>query len=509
MCNSWHWNVAGVALIQKGYSIVCAERGRWSVAYTPRCTGVRHLDCSALMKRIKVGCSGLKCPFNASFVAILAVIFCACVPIKVSAEMLYSWSQIVADSNLSVRVVVSADDSCPLLEVDGVGVNMDVRALPDEGVFDDIVCEKVLPPSYKIRTIRAAGRKFPDLHIKNGREKLKVAVLGDTGCRVSSTIQQDCKSEDGWVLGKVLRGVASHNADIVIHVGDYLYREVSCGDESKCDVDVFGDNAKTWAADWLALMQLISEKHVFVFARGNHEDCKRSYRGWFRYLDAYSISEKGAACENVLPSWVLDFAKWNMGNVAIYVYDSSAINDAYMGCRKCTRKFKSRFLKVVDGSKDNVRTRILVTHRPLWSHLDKIGGSAHRGSMLQVDMLGKVLAQNFDGIISGHVHLGEMLYAYVANGKNTKNFSASGEVEPKLFQIISGNGGALLEKEILSSGNEIFLSEQGSLIGVMGTLREYGFCVIDFLEEQGPNKMLATFYGVNGDGGERKRFFIQ
>ncbi|MEH0831661.1 hypothetical protein [Anaplasma bovis] len=39
------------------------------------------------------------------------------------------------------------------------------------------------------------------------------------------------------------------------------------------------------------------------------------------------------------------------------------------------------------------------------------------------------------------------------------------------------------------------------LLRVMGMLREYGFCVIDFLEDQGHNKASATFYFANGWGG--------
>ncbi|MDB1135433.1 hypothetical protein [Candidatus Anaplasma sp. TIGMIC] len=50
------------------------------------------------------------------------------------AKLLFTWSQIIEGSNLSVRAVVSPDDECPLLDVESVVVAMSVRDACSGGI---------------------------------------------------------------------------------------------------------------------------------------------------------------------------------------------------------------------------------------------------------------------------------------------------------------------------------------------------------------------------------------
>ncbi len=46
-----------------------------------------------------------------------------------------------------------------------------------------------------------------------------------------------------------------------------------------------GDNWEAWNADFFAPAAKLLAGAPWVFTRGNHESCDRSWRGWFYYLD--------------------------------------------------------------------------------------------------------------------------------------------------------------------------------------------------------------------------------
>ncbi|KAF2281710.1 hypothetical protein GH714_042534 [Hevea brasiliensis] len=164
----------------------------------------------------------------------LRVAACLCVlPAWSAAEVLFSWSQIAVGSKLSIRAVVPSGESCPDLHVDSRVVKMGTRAHPEPGV-------------------------------RRRRDGLaRVVFVGDTGCRVSRLLEQDCKSPTIG-LRDVLSGIANQNPDLVVHVGDYLYREVECTDKSKCDKHFTGIDLNL-DRDWLSPLQSVSDKLVFLF----------------------------------------------------------------------------------------------------------------------------------------------------------------------------------------------------------------------------------------------------
>jgi hypothetical protein len=64
---------------------------------------------------------------------------------------------------------------------------------------------------------------------------------------------QDCNDPSQWPFGAVSSAAAVSKPDLVIHVGDYLYRESSCpaGDRG-CTGSPFGDDWAAWKADFHA-----------------------------------------------------------------------------------------------------------------------------------------------------------------------------------------------------------------------------------------------------------------
>ena len=76
---------------------------------------------------------------------------------------------------------------------------------------------------------------------------------------------------------------AKFKPDLVIHVGDYLYRESACPPGNQgCAGSPWGDNWTTWKADFFDPAAPLLAAAPIVLVRGNHEDCKRAGPGWTR-----------------------------------------------------------------------------------------------------------------------------------------------------------------------------------------------------------------------------------
>jgi len=154
---------------------------------------------------------------------------------------------------------------CPAIELDGTEQPMQIRARTDAGVslrFPVTVCEKLIPPETRSASIAGQLLPLPAARLE------AIVVLGDTGCRMkagttgkrasSADIDeaedgkfQDCNDPSQWPFGAVSSAAAASKPDLVIHVGDYLYRESSCpaGDRG-CAGSPFGDDWAAWKADF-------------------------------------------------------------------------------------------------------------------------------------------------------------------------------------------------------------------------------------------------------------------
>ncbi|MEA2968860.1 MAG: hypothetical protein QOE78_2121, partial [Alphaproteobacteria bacterium] len=160
------------------------------------------------------------------------------------------------------RAVLAQASSCPDITIDGAQQPMSVRALPD-ATFPVLICERTIPAG-------ATSASLENLPLPVPRPALKsIAAFGDTGCRLKSAKTaakegdingadargkfQDCNDPTLWPFAQVAQSVADAKPDLVIHVGDYLYRESACptGDAG-CARSPYGDDWPTWKADFFA-----------------------------------------------------------------------------------------------------------------------------------------------------------------------------------------------------------------------------------------------------------------
>ncbi|MBM5658739.1 serine/threonine protein phosphatase, partial [Burkholderia pseudomallei] len=61
-------------------------------------------------------------------------------------------------------------------------------------------------------------------------EPQRVAIVADTGCRMKKADNafQACSDATVWPFATIAASIAKLNPDLLLHVGDYHYRENAC-----------------------------------------------------------------------------------------------------------------------------------------------------------------------------------------------------------------------------------------------------------------------------------------
>ena len=140
----------------------------------------------------------------------------------------------------TIARAVLAGDACPVLRVDGVPLAMQTRAAPavaplrpkqaKPADFPLRVCEAFLPAGARVASVSGQALPLPQAQPR------RILVLGDTGCRIkqSDNIYQDCSNPAAWPFRALAMAAAQEHPDLVVHVGDYHYRESACPAGAGC-----------------------------------------------------------------------------------------------------------------------------------------------------------------------------------------------------------------------------------------------------------------------------------
>ena len=136
------------------------------------------------------------------------------------------------------RVLIDAP-ACPAIELNRRSQPMTLRA-PAETIplrstpsapadskpaeFPLLTCEAALPAGTTSASV--LGRTLP----LPKAEPRRIVVIGDTGCRLqkSSNSYQACNDIAQYPFATIAAQAAAWKPDLVIHVGDYHYRENAC-----------------------------------------------------------------------------------------------------------------------------------------------------------------------------------------------------------------------------------------------------------------------------------------
>jgi hypothetical protein len=213
------------------------------------------------------------------------------------ADVRYAFVAMGPNGQAIARAITSAS-ACPAIAFDGGGpVAMSMRAaaatLPPRPTayephntvpveFPVTVCDAPIPAGTARAAIGARVLPLPKRHAQ------KILLIADTGCRMKSTesLYQACNDPAQWPLRPIAEAAAAQAPDLVVHIGDYHYRETSCPVGSACaTITSFGFGWSSWEPDFFAPAQALLAVAPWVFVRGDHETCDRGGQGWWRMLD--------------------------------------------------------------------------------------------------------------------------------------------------------------------------------------------------------------------------------
>jgi hypothetical protein len=219
-----------------------------------------------------------------------------------------AWTEFSRDGAMLTRAVVKPDVQCPKAEIDGETGDMQERLGVAPNAFTVRVCQ--------IRHAATSRVKIGD-YVSPVRSDLpkRILVIGDTGCRVAWYQEpQACSDEALWPFRRIADAAAAlkPKPDLIIHVGDYYYRESPCPEHHLCDKESpFGDRWETWKAEFFDPSAGLLRAAPWIALRGNHEDCQRGGAGWFYFVDpADSVPLRG--CASSADSYVLHFSGLDM-----------------------------------------------------------------------------------------------------------------------------------------------------------------------------------------------------
>lgn len=295
------------------------------------------------------------------------------------------------DSGSLARVVVNAQGDCPAITVDGAQHRMRVRLPVPDGLRP--ACEWKMPASAKSASVNGKDLALPHA------DPSHIVVIGDTGCRIKGAAVQDCNNPEKWPFHRVAEKAAESKPDLVIHVGDYLYRESPCppDQQAKCGGTPIGDNWEAWKADFFEPAAPLLAAAPWAPVRGNHEDCQRAWRGWFYYLDPRAFH---ATCDPYSPPYLV-----KLGAFELVMFDSATASASRDAGPEGEQRYSAELAHL------HANHAWFVEHHPIWG----LGSGATPADPPKETSSNVTKAwetkppAGIDFILSGHTHLFELL----------------------------------------------------------------------------------------------------
>ncbi|WP_228894004.1 metallophosphoesterase family protein [Pseudoduganella aquatica] len=350
---------------------------------------------------------------------------------------------LMGDGGAVARVVLDAP-ACPALVVDGASRPMALRAAPatlplransakedaQPSAFPLRVCEAALPPGAATASVTSGGAPAPAYSVSlplPRDQPRRIVVIGDTGCRLkkSGNEYQDCNDPQAYPFAAVAAAAAAWKPDLVVHVGDYHYRESPCpASQAGCAGSPHGYGWDTWREDFFRPGAALLAAAPWVVARGNHESCERAGQGWWRLLDPRPL-QSGRDCVDPARDNAGDapgnysdpYAVPLGGGAQLLVADTAATT--WKGLKPGDagyEQYRATYRRL-DALSRQAPWNLAVTHHPIlgvgaelkpdgqldW-HLGDAGLQQSFGSLNPL-----LLPERVQVLLSGHVHLWQQL----------------------------------------------------------------------------------------------------
>jgi len=231
------------------------------------------------------------------YVLSLAALLAGCATVPPSAPPPLAAFVVLGPEGAAVARVMTEAPACPAIVIDGQPQPMALRAAPativqrttrlkredaKPSAFPVRSCEFTLPAGTTSASV--AGQPLP----LPKADPQRIVVLGDTGCRLlkDGDTYQACNDTAQYPFATVAAQAAAWHPDLVLHVGDYHYRESPCpAGNAGCAGSPWGYGWDAWNADFFSPGKALLAAAPWVMARGNHESCPRGGQGYWRFLD--------------------------------------------------------------------------------------------------------------------------------------------------------------------------------------------------------------------------------
>lgn len=383
-------------------------------------------------------------------------------------NVLYAWTELGERGAIIARAVVDAGGECPAAVADGRPLRMTPRPNPDPALFPVQVCDAAIPHGTHAAAVGAIALPLP---VDAPR---RILVVGDTGCRIEVTDTsrnvQNCNDPDAWPTARVMASAAQLQPDLIIHVGDYIYREDECPEdaEDQCGGSPAGHGWAPFEADVLQPFLPLLDAAPWVFVRGNHESCDRGGQAWFYLLDP---RPEPPTCQDFSEPYAIP-----IGGLQLVVFDSANANDTKVDqatLPEYTREI-SRIAELAGAD------AWLLTHRPVYAirHDDAPDGSEQLTPLNLTEQAAASgrLPAGVQLIISGHIH----------------DFEAFGFAGARVPQLVVGESGTKLRPAVMQPLDG--LSIDGARVAHGVSIDRFGFVALD----RGASSWMATVYDKDG-----------
>ena len=385
-------------------------------------------------------------------------------------QTLNRWIQYGPNNTVLARAITSGT-VCPALSVDGTAVTLNQRSAPNS-TFPVLECEASIGMGHTSAVLDGVQMKLPT---PNPR---RIVVVGDTGCRLKGTSIQACNDPSAFPLARISNFVASFVPDLIVHVGDYYYRENACpaasagnGTTTGCGGSPYGDQWTSWNADWFTPAQAMMSAAPLALTRGNHESCARGNKGWFTLLDpsAYNVASftctAGSTYDFTTPYLVA------VGQATLLMFDSSYANDSAVTSADVSM-YQAQLSAIQPSLPANT---IFVTHKPAYGLSATTGTgtsqSTNGGDDDEQALFANGVPQPIKLLLSGHIH------NFQAVKLNNAAYAP---------QLVVGDSGTLLDPQFVPSttpGSTYTMPGAGSAAPITSTsdTSEFGFAVLDLI----------------------------
>lgn len=415
---------------------------------------------------------------------------------------------IMGDGGAIARVVTAAA-TCPVLTVDGRAMPMAVRfaaaTMPQRptaskpensrpSAFPVTVCDAPLPEHARRAAVVGVRLPLPRNRVR------RIVVIGDTGCRMKAAddAYQACNDPARFPFARIAASAARERPDLIVHVGDYHYRENPCAEgNAGCAGSPWGYGWDAWHADFFGPAAPLLAVAPLAPARGNHESCARAGQGWWRFLDGHAAAA-GHDCDDAANDragdWSPPYAVPLGGGAQLVLLDLSAAGGKPLAAGDWrVAAFETTWARLGELAAAK-RFTFAVDHYPVLAFAAEKpanGGDGLLPGNLAIQSVWRAhgvrqLPPGVDVLLSGHYHLWEQV-------------SFAGDVPS---QFVTGFSGTLEDivplPERLPAGA---VPAPGAAVAAFASwIDGFGYMVLD---RTGAQTWRATVHGVDGRAVDR------